>query len=145
MGCTYTSVWLCDTFINSRLFIGVGYSSRLGFRVFQGPYHNSFWKILYTGLDWTESGVFNSVFSILRFQAFFFSCAWTVKSYDFTVQEKNTVHILLMYCLRIVHGFHDTIHTFKNYFIKVFTVFSFNNNKFNPKILQYFLVVTCCY
>ena len=27
---------------------------------------------------------------------------------------------------------HDTIHTFKNYFVTVFLVFSFSNNKFNP-------------
>ena len=30
-----------------------------------------------------------------------------------------------------VHGSHDTIHTFKNYFATVFSVFSFSNNKFN--------------
>ena len=27
---------------------------------------------------------------------------------------------------------HDTIHTFKNYFVTVFSVFSFSINKFNP-------------
>ena len=37
-----------------------------------------------------------------------------------------------MYCSRTVHGSHDTIHTFKNYFAIVFSVFSFSKNKFNP-------------
>ena len=50
----------------------------------------------------------------------------------FTVHEtKNTVHALFMYCLRTVHGSHNTIHTFKNYFATMFSVFSFSNNKFN--------------
>ena len=31
-----------------------------------------------------------------------------------------------------VHRSHDIIHTFKNYFATVFSVFSFSNNKFNP-------------
>ena len=36
------------------------------------------------------------------------------------------------HCSCTVHRSHDTIHTFKNYFTTVFSVFSFNNNKFNP-------------
>ena len=32
----------------------------------------------------------------------------------------------------IKNGSHGTIHTFKNYFTKVFSVFSFSKNKFNP-------------
>ena len=32
----------------------------------------------------------------------------------------------------IKNGSHNTIHTFKNYFAIIFSVFSFNNNKFNP-------------
>ena len=31
-----------------------------------------------------------------------------------------------------VHGSHGTIHTFKNYFVTVFLVFSFNKNKLYP-------------
>ena len=49
----------------------------------------------------------------------------------------------LVYCSRdpqislfsnffIKNGSHDTIHTFKNYFVTVFSVFSFSINKFNP-------------
>ena len=64
---------------------------------------------------------------------FFFPCAWTVKSHDFTVQgTKNIVHTLFIYCSCTVHRSHNTIHTFKNYFVTVFSVFSFSNNKFNP-------------
>ena len=46
---------------------------------------------------------------------------------------------LFIYCSNTVHAFkniknrsHSTIHTFKNYFATVFSVFSFNKNKFNP-------------
>ena len=41
-------------------------------------------------------------------------------------------HIVLMYYSCTVHGSHDIIHTFKNYFATVFSVFSFRNNNFNP-------------
>ena len=43
-----------------------------------------------------------------------------------------TIHVLFMYYSCTVHESHDTIHTFKNYFATVFSVFSFRNNKFNP-------------
>ena len=33
---------------------------------------------------------------------------------------------------KIKNGSHNTIHTFKNYFATVFSIFNFNNNKFNP-------------
>ena len=36
------------------------------------------------------------------------------------------------HCSCIVHRSHNTIHIFKNYFVIVFSVFSFSNNKFNP-------------
>ena len=36
------------------------------------------------------------------------------------------------HCLCTVHESHNTIHTFKNYFVTMFSVFNFNNNKFNP-------------
>ena len=49
------------------------------------------------------------------------------------------MHTLFIYCAYTVHAFkniknwsHGTIHTFKNYFAIVFSVFSFSNNKFNP-------------
>ena len=53
-----------------------------------------------------------------------------------------TLLVGLVYCLRdpqislfnnffIKNGSHDTIYTFKNYFITVFLDFSFSNNKFN--------------
>ena len=32
----------------------------------------------------------------------------------------------------IKNGSYSTIHTFKNYFTIVFSVFNFSNNKFNP-------------
>ena len=40
---------------------------------------------------------------------------------------------------------HDTIHTFKNYFTIIFSVFSFSNNKFNPNgpILYFFPLIWC--
>ena len=72
------------------------------------------------------------------FPFFFFSCAWTVTSHGFTVQEtKITIHALFI----TVHALknikirsHGIIHTFKNYFVTVLSVFSFqfSNNKLNP-------------
>ena len=51
----------------------------------------------------------------------------------------GTIHILFMGPTatlfrkkNIKNRSHGTIHTFKNYFAIVFSVFSFSNNKFNP-------------
>ena len=51
-----------------------------------------------------------------------------------------------MHCAYTVHAFkniknwsHDTIHTFKNYFVIIFSVFSSRNNKFNPNGPKYCL------
>ena len=49
-------------------------------------------------------------------------CLCTVHHYS------RTVYVLK----NIKNGSHDTIHAFKNYFATVLSVFSFNNNKFNP-------------
>ena len=46
------------------------------------------------------------------------------------------------HCLCIVHGSHNTIHPFKNYFATVFSVFNFSKNKLYPNGLQDGL---CCY
>ena len=50
-----------------------------------------------------------------------------------------TVAVLFMHCSSTVHAFkniknesHGIIHTFKNYFATVFSIFNFNKNKFNP-------------
>ena len=51
------------------------------------------------------------------------------------MQEKNTIHVLFMHCLRTVYGSYNTIHTFKNYFATVFSIFNFNKNKCNPNRL----------
>ena len=37
-----------------------------------------------------------------------------------------------MHCSCTVHRSHNTIHAFKNYFTTMFSVFNFDNNKFNP-------------
>ena len=78
---------------------------------------------------------------------FFFSLHVNSKLIWFTVQgTKITVYILFINVHSTVHelkniknGSHGTIHTFKNYFVTVllifsfqFLVFSFSNNKFNP-------------
>ena len=43
----------------------------------------------------------------------------------------------------IKNGCRDTIHTFKNYFTTVFSVFNFRNNKFNPNEPNVDLLQTC--
>ena len=65
------------------------------------------------------------------FSCFFFS-PLRVNSKIIVQGTKNTVHALFTYCSYPVHGSHDIIYTFKNYFATVFSVFSFSNNKFNP-------------
>ena len=55
-----------------------------------------------------------------------------------------TVHSIVHALKNIKNGSYDTIHTFKNYFAIVFSVFSFSNNKFNsngPSIVY----VICVY
>ena len=54
-------------------------------------------------------------------------------------ETKITIHALFITVHSIVHaqkniknGSYDTIHTFKNYFATILSVFSFSNNKFNP-------------
>ena len=70
---------------------------------------------------------------------FFFFTHFREGETKFTVYETNvTVHALFWYCLCTVHGTHSyfiqknikngshsTIYTFKNYFVTVFSVFSF--------------------
>ena len=49
--------------------------------------------------------------------------------------KKITIHTLFItvHALKnIKNGSHDNIHTFKNYFVTVLSVFSFSNNKLNP-------------
>ena len=55
---------------------------------------------------------------VLLFQKFFFFSAG--------------IKILFMYCSYTIYESHNTIHQFKNYFVTVFSIFNFNNNKFNP-------------
>ena len=69
----------------------------------------------------------------LHFQGFFFFlCVNSKITWFYCAVDKNTVHVLFIYCSRTVHGSHNTIHTFKNYFDTIFSVFNFSNNKFNP-------------
>ena len=91
---------------------------------------------------WTFSASLNSVFSTESRAAFFhFFFFFPLHFTHFALGQGtiNTVAILFIYCSSIVYvfkniknGSHDTIHTFKYYFATVFSVFSFNNNKFNP-------------
>ena len=78
----------------------------------------------------------NVAFMFCVFRLFFSPCVWAVISHDFTVQGKKhyscTVYALFMYRSRTAHGSHNTIHTFKIYFVTVFSVFIFSKNKFNP-------------
>ena len=76
---------------------------------------------------------------LFSFFFFFFFTHFREGETKFTVYETNvTVHALFWYCLCTVHGTHSyfiqknikngshsTIYTFKNYFVTVFSVFSF--------------------
>ena len=48
-----------------------------------------------------------------------------------------------MRCLYTVHGSHNTIHTFKNYFVIVFSVFSFSKNKLYPNESLMYKIKEC--
>ena len=76
--------------------------------------------------------------SHIAFSSFFFFFFFPV--HEQCRGQKNIVYTLFTNCSCTVysvniHRSHDTIHTFKNYFATVFSVFSFSNNKFNPNEL----------
>ena len=88
---------------------------------------------LWCRLEWT------SAFTNLRFQIFFFPMVNSNITWVHYAGDKNhcscTVYHCSQHCLRtkkIKNGSYSTIHTFKNYFATVFSVFSFSNNKFSP-------------
>ena len=74
--------------------------------------------ILSTRLDSIECDVY-----VLCFYTFFPLRVNSNIIWFYCAGDKNTVRALFMYCLRTVHGSHDTIHTFKKYFATVFSVF----------------------
>ena len=41
-----------------------------------------------------------------------------------SMEDVQRTNLLFMYCLYTVHGSHDTIYIFKNYFVTVFLVFN---------------------
>ena len=82
--------------------------------------------------------VFHFTFPFFHF--FFFSARMnsncTVHAHGFTVQEtKCIVHCTQNHFVQktnIKNRYHGTIHSFKNYFVTVFSVFSFQLNKLYP-------------
>ena len=79
---------------------------------------------------WKNEGVWVELklaFHLYVFTPFFFSFFFSlhVNSKSTMQETKNTIHVLFIYCSRTIHEPHDTIHTFKNYFATVFSVFSF--------------------
>ena len=82
-------------------------------------------------LDLAES---YGTFSISRFHFFFFFflCVNSNLTWVHCAEDKNHYSCIVYHCSRIVHalkniknGSHGTIHTFKNYFATVLSVFSF--------------------
>ena len=61
------------------------------------------------------------------------SRGFTIKGTKITIYIRFITVYITVYALKnIKNGSHGTIHTFKNYFTTVLSVFSFNNNKLNP-------------
>ena len=80
-------------------------------------------------LDSTESYGTFSLFFFVNSNLTWIHCAGTkITIYALFIIVHNTGHALK----NIKNGSYDTIHTFKNYFVTVLSVFSFSNNKFNP-------------
>ena len=82
-------------------------------------------KISSIDLSWKLSSHFAFYFF------YFFSLCVNSKITWFYFVRKNTIYVLFIYCSCTVYGSHNTIHTFKNYFAIVFSIFNFSNNKFN--------------
>ena len=86
------------------------------------------------------------VFSVFFFFLVLMNSNLSVHACDYTVREtkllfancSNTVHALFigptitLFKKNIKNWSHGTIHTFKNYFVIVFSVFSFSKNKLYP-------------
>ena len=68
--------------------------------------------------------------SVLRFS--FFSFSLTSRAFQETTSTVASLFITIHVLKNIKNVSCDTIHTFKNYFATVFSVFSFSNNKFSP-------------
>ena len=73
-----------------------------------------------------------STFNVFQFFFFFFLCVNSNLTWVYCVEDKITIHTLFITIHGTVHapkniknGSHDTIHTFKNYFVTVLSVFSF--------------------
>ena len=82
------------------------------------------WETTYVFGNW----VYVSVLLCFMF-SIFFPCTWTVTSHGSLCREQKllfiTVHSIVHVLKNIKNGSHGTIHTFKNYFATVFSVFSF--------------------
>ena len=79
--------------------------------------------------DCLDSDKSCGMFSISRFLLLFFFYTWTVISHGFIVQgTKFTIYALFItvYILKnIKNRSHGTIYTFKNYFVTILSIFSF--------------------
>ena len=75
-----------------------------------------------------------ATFSVFFFFFFFFLAVYVDLSpmYNAPMHCSQDAHTSLFNNFFIKNGFHDTIHTFKNYFTIVFSVFSFQQNKSYP-------------
>ena len=68
-----------------------------------------------------------------RFQIFIFFVNSNLTYLLFREQKSLFIVYSTVYVLKnIKNEFYGIIHTFKNYFITIFSVFGFSNNKFNP-------------
>ena len=85
-------------------------------------YHATWLRV---GLDRISKPAFSDL------SLFFFFFLQRVNNNIFTF-GKNTVYTLFMHGLYTVHGSHDTIYIFKNYFSIVILVFNFSKNKLYP-------------
>ena len=74
----------------------------------------------------SRCGRLHSDFSVFPFFFFFFTC---FRETIFTVAALFMGPTATLFRKNIKNGSHGTIHTFKNYFATVFSVFSFSKNK----------------
>ena len=71
-------------------------------------------------------------FCVFLFFLFLFSTRFSFQETNFTVHALFTGSTATLFKKNIKNRLHSTIHTFKNYFITIFSIFSFPQNKLHP-------------
>ena len=122
--------------------------------VYSRPFHKFKWwlqrwyTLLFFGVRYASMYLFGftSAFCFHAFSLFFFSYFFQVAVVDYSPVNSARVHYsrTIFSNFFIKNGFHSTIHTFKNYFVTVFSVFSKNKLYPNKPLIWIFVISVGC-